>query len=584
MGHVFISERLEKKGLQLIPLFALHDDANLYHVMCLQHCGDVEYSTNEYVRNANRADAINKLRAFFELATRIQPHILMTPEYSCPWEALEHALQSNLVPQDGKLWQIGCESIKPRELTQFLDRNQNVEWFCEEDLLEGDKKGFLDPIVFIFNVQNNEGNTKVVGTIQFKQTPMGGNVFERDSLIFGSVRYIFENPNPGVRLAALICSESIDCPLDKELPGLNRPYLILHPQMNLRPFYGAFRGYRGTIYNRNNNDVEVMCLNWASGFKLLPDQVSMYGGSCLYMKNTEIDQRDDRINENHKKGLYFTNLEEHRAGNFYLNYLEGISHFRTTKSSQNRGPAAGSKKTGPEMLDYYRWDAQNRNWGPLESVDDDFTNYCQSIAQDLDPLTSDALTMLDRERLLSLSVGEIGGSEKAKKDNWHTPSFLDSFSINENEDINRVTFLQHPCEEAKERRRRNINKFRSFKSTIITSQNFPLPINDLMSDCEIRYPIFDSQARQKYHLNLSSRCGNRHATGLYIGGDTDEAMAQRTFDKVSNLLPEDSEKRRLVVWYSENNKVKFYTPYKRPTLDQVLPKDPREIVRESYHE
>lgn len=42
--------------------------------------------------------------------------LVVTPEYSMPWEVLAEAVRAGNVPSIGKLWVLGCESIKYQEL------------------------------------------------------------------------------------------------------------------------------------------------------------------------------------------------------------------------------------------------------------------------------------------------------------------------------------------------------------------------------------------------------------------------------------------------------------------------------------
>jgi hypothetical protein len=41
---------------------------------------------------------------------------VITPEYAMPWETLAAAISKGVAPAEGKLWALGCESIKYSEL------------------------------------------------------------------------------------------------------------------------------------------------------------------------------------------------------------------------------------------------------------------------------------------------------------------------------------------------------------------------------------------------------------------------------------------------------------------------------------
>jgi hypothetical protein len=123
----FIDETLKEAGLQQSPLGLLKPDCSEYDVMLYQHGGGIVADANG-VFNFDQKTAGAKFNSLFTLAFNRQPQLLVTPEYSCPWSALEQAVQNNHWPAAGKVWIIGCESIRPNELTEFCNRCSMVTW------------------------------------------------------------------------------------------------------------------------------------------------------------------------------------------------------------------------------------------------------------------------------------------------------------------------------------------------------------------------------------------------------------------------------------------------------------------------
>ena len=68
-----------------------------------------------------RALADAQLGAFMRDARATDADLVVTPEYSMPWSTLTAALQAAITPSRGKLWAIGCESIRYNELQQLKE-------------------------------------------------------------------------------------------------------------------------------------------------------------------------------------------------------------------------------------------------------------------------------------------------------------------------------------------------------------------------------------------------------------------------------------------------------------------------------
>src|ERR1041385_4173040 len=88
--------------------------------------GSCFYSHMDRSRGANgvqgrdRNLAARQFSGFLHRAVTTHSDLVVTPDYSMPWDCLVSAISEGRVPEDGKLWALGCESIQ-----YVLARQQN---------------------------------------------------------------------------------------------------------------------------------------------------------------------------------------------------------------------------------------------------------------------------------------------------------------------------------------------------------------------------------------------------------------------------------------------------------------------------
>jgi hypothetical protein len=306
MEYVFVDDRLRDEGLFMVDLRVLHPDAQLYSAALLQPTENIQVMP-EFIKNRNNISAEQKHNEFLNLASREAVDLAITPEYSCPWNVLDQILQNEIFPHEGKLWILGCESIQPAELLSFIERHHEIVWIYDEPAPQVGKK-FLDIVCCLFNAKNAKNQIKRVISVQLKSQPMADTHYyiERDNLITGSVRYIFRNSGNSIYLAVIICSDALSF-LVRELPfALHIPYLIIHIQLNPQPFHNAFKLYRQIEFITSGDRKELFTVNWARGVQIEQLPQHEHGGSAFYTKATKLNLTDERINENHTKGLYYS--------------------------------------------------------------------------------------------------------------------------------------------------------------------------------------------------------------------------------------------------------------------------------------
>lgn len=537
--------------LKLPELNLLIPDAKLYEVLAIQPGGGVELR-DDFVGHADRELAIKKFDSYFGLATEKKCDLVLSPEYSCPWEALGKAIASKNLPKQGKLWILGCESITPEELPKFTSKFSNMIWIHEP--IPKTAGRFLNVLCYLFKSELKSGNVQDVGLLQFKtQAMVDINAWERDRLIPGTTVYVLHNPQDHIRLISLICSDSLNFePYNAEGCGMElHPFLVFHPQLCFDPRHPAISDYRRTLFISNQSlSTEVVVLNWAHQFKL-GTLVSPYGGSAVYLKSDKFNRSDSTLDANHKSGLYYANWEQHRTNVCLLNFDEHVFHFRAQKVHM-LGKAALSNRTGPTMAALWDWNQKDRRWRKCEKADDGFDALCDSYNEaSMDWCAGATFTSVDRERLLTLSAGKLEPHV-----DWHKVEKLDSFVAEQDERTKRLTFVQEQSADSVGFRNEHLSRYITLQQTIIpNSSYFPVTIGDLKGDCEMGPP---SKA-DDFRFNLKSKSGKAQgATGIFVDLQPPRYVEELKDKFVAAWKLENV--RRLVIWYRHRGKIESIHP------------------------
>lgn len=567
----FSDEVLKEVGFQQIPLGLLQPDCNEYDVMLYQHGGTIVADANG-VFNSDQAIAKAKFNSLFIKAFVQQPQLLVTPEYSCPWSALEQMIQKNHWPAVGKVWVVGCESIRPKELEEFCDHCDLIKWVLPSYEVERDQ-AFLDIACICLNAIAADGTEVRVAALQAKNIPMADtkNLIEPDFLIRGADRYILRNDENSIHLALMICSDALEGGIFESLPHQEHfPYILLHIQLNPDPRHLCFREYRDFWGTHDRRNVEIICLNWAKNTIIFGTPIP-FGASAWYFKSSNVVANDGEINHAHNLGTYYmTSLERYFHCQF-LNYDELVFQLRSTKVSQVRSsPPTQRQRTGPHVLATLIWDSGRVDWLPAKP-EDGFRRFCDTIHSDLAPLTDLDMTPANKERLVCLTNSEIFAKSK---DPWPHIRSLKSFELMQNEVCQRVTFCHDPDEDSRERRRRWLHHFATLKNEILGgSVPFPQHLQPLQGSGVIRYPAIP----EGYSFNVVNTTGEFPSTFVFIG-EASEQHARQVLDRISDILNGDA-KRSLVVWFRENGRLTHVYLDGLDTFDTNISESSRSILR-----
>lgn len=540
--YEFIDAILTENGLKNPHLNILVADQHLYKAMLYQHKGDLTATEigQKFIGNTDQKIAGEKFDSFFKIAVAEGADLILTPEYSCPITCLSNCLKNDILPGENHIWVIGCESVSPQQLREFIQANNNENnIIISEDAAKNSQEDkILDPIAYVFKTTEIiNSNPKTVVLFQFKTFPMGGTPIEAVNLIFGTRRFIFRNNDESIYLATINCSESLEIDLERDLRQfVHNPYLLLHPQMNTSPRTNAIKRYRTEFFNSCALDIEkeILSLNWATGSNAAGTEI-LYGNSAIYTKAQKISTTDNRIVNNDDLGLYYNIWGIAKSSILVFDEGEAIFYFENAKVSRRTLPVQNQGRHGPKMLKRYVWD---NGWKNLNvNLNADLVALCGEIGGDFTVLLNSALQSINRERLISLSVGEIDNA----KSTIFFPQKL--FSISDNEESNRLTVFQDPATQAN--KRILLNKYASLVNLIAVDPSI-IPadshMTDIIESLKINYngsePFFNT-------VGISGIPG----CIVYIG-DADEAQASELEANLITLSNDNNLPNRLLILYN----------------------------------
>jgi hypothetical protein len=457
---VTVEQRLKREGLEHPRLNALQADDTLYTVLAHQPPGRIRIAKNS-IGHTDAGEAYLRGRALFDLAIsqESQPDLLVSPEYSIPWEALLDAIESGITPSQGKLWVLGCESLPLGGLDAIRQRLGERAVVLDDDRSSKTRttQQYRNPLVYVFLTKANEDQTEqLVLLVQYKTVTSGDREnIEATGMLPGVCVYAFGNPPGEIRLITLICSDVFGFGQDL----INQYYkglLLLHIQLNNSPRHPLYKKYRQELFAAAG-ETELLCLNWADNVVSVDEDGGNEHpwenicGSAWYLCSPETNLSDDAILENHRHGIYYTRHEPIRAHALQFHYRPRVFLFQATKVFHHAIPKPRSMRTGPKALKTFIWAQDQNRWVEPrtsgELPDDGFDEQLNRVSAG--GIALDDLRDLYRtgpiavERAMAITAGQFGVTA-----DWHKPARVDSMRLCEQEVVRRITVTQDPAPEA----------------------------------------------------------------------------------------------------------------------------------------
>jgi hypothetical protein len=539
-------------------LKALIPDEQPYKILLFQPKGDIEIG-DAYIRHLNRDLAHYQFHDFIQKAEETKADVAVSPEYSMPWNTLLAAVKAGNLPEYGKLWAFGCESLKYSDLeTLKTDLSGTAQLIYEQ--LEPEEDRFVCPLAYVFKAPllscPSQFNTVIL--VQFKTYPMGGVDFEINGMQKGTKVYQFGNGLKTLRLITLICSDALVFD-NSHAEEIYSRTLILHIQLNKEPRHNKFRHYRSKIFDLSGNETEIICLNWAqgvhswrAGVKTSWDNVSC---SAWYLRPDKFDVCDATLSANHQRGLYYTWLHDLRLHALFFNFNPAMFLLKATKVAHIAVPAPMSRRTGPKIIDTFEWGETDCKWTSAISPNDEFTKISTLAGNakvNVESLAAE--NPFYAERVLALCAGKV---EEGKE--WFTPNKLDSCKIELSETISRLTFCQDTDKPASEFRIRRLKRCAHLWDILTTPGLLPPALAGFESNFSLTW------SDKSPHQNLLSDNGVL-ATVVYMGEDTSEDQIKNTAKRVAEYLRDTFKKSKdyrqamqhFSLWYRSGGEIMRY--------------------------
>jgi hypothetical protein len=577
-----VTEVLAPAGLREPTLHALVPTESNYTVLLMQPRGQIEAGTAG-VRNRDRGLAQRQFRKFLCDARETQADLVITPEYSVPWEILVEAIKQGTVPTQGRLWALGCESIKYSELEAVKQDLAQHAALISEPLPEEPGR-FTDPLAYVFLAPPIDGNgvARLVVLVQFKTYPMGDNDhFEINGLQRGTRIYQFGGVGQSLKLVSLICSDAFDFQ-DADANAIYDRALVLHIQLNPKPRQALYRLYRDRLLRFQGDETELICLNWARDVHEWCGEVEKpwhnIAGSAWYLKPDKFDERDATLCTNHRRGLYYTWLWPLHVHVLFFNFEPAIFLLEATKVAHIGVPAAVSRRRGPQLTKTCVWDDTATAWVEQVAAEDGFSTIVVESNHAKDEVKRIAEdNPLAAERVLALCAGEI-----KRRDDWYGVRQLDSCVIDASEVIYRVTFCQDTDEIACKFRVARLKRCGRLWDILKTDSYLPPALGDLKDGFRLEWSAAFP------HQNAISVNGRR-ATVIYMGEECSaeriEATAKTVAEHLRRGLSDDDERlsaiQRLALWFRENEKITLLDQHRYVKIDKTVDTSEFDIGRET---
>jgi len=552
-----IRDLLRENNVEYPNLALLQPNEALYTALLVQPEAQIRVR-DDFIGNADHASALSKFEAIAKEAHAQSVELLVTPEYSFPWDAIENLLKEGVVPQEGQLWVLGCESLLLTELPNLKARFAQWAEVLHEPIAgaQSATARYLNPLVYLFHSRMSDSKEpKLVMVVQFKTCPSGdAKNIEATGMARGKDVYLFGHNNE-VRLMTLICSDAFEFS-DEEIKEHYEHLLLLHIQLNEKPRDEAYMRYRRNLYRYGCETTELICLNWAENITYFfgDDATGVHknniSASSWHSTSKKFDTEDKHIEHNHAYGAYYSLDATQKRHVLHFTYKPAVFRLQTTKVRHHGVDAAKSRRRGPEQIQIYCWDSIAVAWRDVTPpVDDGFVSLAESYGEDLEVLNGcHAISPLSVERLVCITNGKLGPSQ-----NWHEATELQTMRLENRADVmQRITVTIDPDGSAY--RDQCLRTMKALAN--IPPANLPLPSH--LSDFKNGY-CFSWKLREP-HCNVISNNSKEYATFIYAGEGCRIDEIDNLYGRAYSTTYPRHQSDKICVFYREGNDIKRYDP------------------------
>ncbi|WP_237716748.1 hypothetical protein [Pseudomonas donghuensis] len=532
--------RQQPHPLTLMSLEALNPAREPYRAILLQPSGMVE-ANDVRVGHADAAVGHALCRGFLSAAAKSHSDLAVAPEYCVPWSVVEEIVAGDYRPPQGAIWVLGCESISPVDF-QSLAQQYNAAGECvfhhePLDARQAAQRRYLDPLLYIFWAQNQDGQPVLCLLAQLKTVACRDyRDVEQTSLCLGKTVYAFNRGINSMSLVSIICSDAFD--FTEHIDEIHTNCLLIHIQLNPKPAHTDYAAYRTRLCSvGTNSHVELLCLNWARNIKEVKSggkyaDWNNVAGSAWYAPPIKFSADDGIIDSLHRKGLYYCLLAQ-RWHSFFLNYEGQIIQLQKQKLLFP-GEQALAPKNFVAVEERWSWREDNYSWQSGAVADDGFSGALaeyQAIAQHLRQASLES--PLAVERAIEILMGPRGTPAT-----WYTVKELDAVHLDKDEESIRRVTVHQDADLTRPGSSYRLQRLQRAHDAIGLAHNdvpWPPSVRDLADGFKF------SWKRNSPHHNVETNAGVRGpATLVYLSDQANnlavEAMHQKLRTAITNQV------------------------------------------------
>ena len=261
--YIKLSEYEELKGTSLQ---VCNDTDVNFSILQYKAQGKLLYSHDRGIYSENAERQKRQMEAFLIKARKEAVDLAITPEASVPWDTMEKLLDGELkFPRRGKLWFLGMEGIALDDFEDTVDvwekRSNAVIIYSKI----GTENKYVNAAIYLFRTKND----KPALVIQAKTGGMRDISFanEQNDLSLGEEIFLLDlNGEAAAQniVAGMICADIFKINVTDFCGNFHgKSPLVLHIQMNPKPYYSEMANIRNTFFSDPEiRRSQIITANW----------------------------------------------------------------------------------------------------------------------------------------------------------------------------------------------------------------------------------------------------------------------------------------------------------------------------------
>ena len=569
-------EELKETSLQVC-----NSENEHFSVLQYKAQGILLYSHERGMYSENTEEQKEQIEVFLRLARKEGVDLAISPEASVPWEIAGKILEGNLKPpRKGKIWFLGMEGISLDDFEETLN-----EWKKKDDIViinsqMGNLSKHINAAIYFFITEAD----KLAIVIQAKIGGMKDISFKHEQNDLSAGKEIFLLDLNGTAtaenvIAGIICADIFHINATDFCRNFHgKTPLILHIQMNPKPYYKDMASFRDTFFRDSEiRGSQVITANWGR-YTSIRQEGSMAeekrkgytdSGSTVYMNlrlnHGTYDFRDllkDRfiqhMGEVQQSGFEYFLTEKYEI--WKLQEAIDVVIYRMKKGFCLSGPGIAVRQQMPLVVKRYRFDEKDGLKASLEKDCDCIE--MQEIFEIFDKKCLDMGLCSDKrctecrrfyvDSLISLCLGE---------------EVYEEYRAFGEKSQRAVQTLYQDCKDAK--------KKLLLKELVeeLLKGRLPERFGDFNQKNSFVFAINDDCARNggNYRYNLNVKSNGRSIRRLLVAyiGHTDLATVRKRFSDLQRNIHEDMQDK-VLLYYSDSRGIRAYD---EPYIEESILKD-----------